>query len=157
MSKFKNLRRHFATDKEAEQNGKWFTHPESGIKVKLGRSTSDKYLSAIRRHSKPYQGVRITLKVQNEIKMKAMAEELIFDWDLGDGTPFDAAGALEAFREMPDFWAWCDDRAESFESFRVEQVEEDAGPLSDTSAGSANGEPLSASPSSNAGPDAASL
>jgi hypothetical protein len=177
MSKFAGtkLAKGFKTDKQAEQNGVWRIHPEYGIHVRIRRSTLDEHKLALRKYYKPFQHLtRPHPRDELLVKQKAAAETLVADWGQSqedeDGAPVlgpddkpvrvpmtDADGneirptqenVLEAFKEMPDFFEWVSDEADTFENYRVAAVEEAAGNSSRSSNGSANGEPSQPAPSS---------
>lgn len=151
MSKFTTLAKHFATDRDAEKDGKWFDYPGSPIRVKLRRATDHKFKQVLRRKASKFP--HLTPQIEQLVKMEATAETLVADWELPEQIECTPGNVLEAFKEMPDFYRWCEGESDSFENFRIEQVGEDAGPLSGTSTGSTSGEAIqTASPSSNAEP-----
>lgn len=148
MTKFTTLAKHFATDRDAEKDGKWFDYPGTPIRVKLRRATDHKFKQVLRRKASKFP--HLTPQIELLVKMEATAETLVADWELPEVIECTPGNVLEAFKEMPDFYRWVEGEADSFENFRAEQVGEDAIPLDDTSTGSTNGEatPI-ASPSSN--------
>ena len=186
VSRFKGtkLAKGFQTDPNAEQHGVWRVHPDFGIHVRVRRSTLPDHRAALRRHFKPFAHLT-TVPVKDEllVKMKAAAEVLVADWGQsqtdekgqpvlgGDDMPIreplvDAEGhaiaatqdaVLEAFIDMPDFFRWVSEEADSFENYRVTVLEGNAGNSSGSSDGSGNGEPSTQSPSSIVAPLGASL
>jgi hypothetical protein len=159
------LHRGFATDKDAEQNGVWRIHTDSGIAVKVRRSTLPDHKRALRKHYKPFAHLtRIDPADELRVKQKAAAEVLVADWgvvrfdDLKNPLrdeagnyvidPFEVNGEVmratesnlyDAFVDMPDFFAWVSDEADTFEHYRIEAVADAGGNSSDTSTGNASG------------------
>lgn len=155
MTDIKNsvLAKGFATDKQAEADGLWKTHPETGVRVKLRRTTHALYKAALRRHFKKIRhlGANVPPELENDVKFRAAADGMVTDWEV-PGVPYSNENVLAAFKEFPDFYDWCEEEAGSFENYRLQAVEEDAGPLSPSSDGPANGAIPQSSPSSNDGP-----
>lgn len=160
MTDIKNsvLAKGFATNKEAERDGLWKTHPETGARVKLRRTTHTLYKAALRRHFKKIRhlGQNVPPELENDVKYRAGAEAMVTDWEV-PGVPHSQENVLAAFKEFPDFYDWCEEEAGSFENYRVQAVEEDAGPLSPSFDGIENGATLQSSHSSNDAPHAAIL
>lgn len=153
------LSKAFKTDPELENKGVWRDH-DSGIVARIRRSTRTEHKKALRRYFKPFQHVtNLDPKIEQQVKMKAGAEELVADWGMRDkdsdaiGPLLDASGepiectfenVLAAFTEMPDFFQWVSDEADTFELYRLAAVEEASGNSLDGSAGSESGDhPLS--------------
>lgn len=168
------LAKGFLTDKGAENNGVWRFHADSGILAKIRRSTLPEHKRALRKHYRPFANMtRIDPTDEQRVKMKAAAEILVADWaiaildDLGqpkknpDGTfqteplvdgqenPILATQdtILEAFTEMPDFFQWVTEEADTFEHYRVEAVQASGGNSPPSSAGNGSGAPLEQPPS----------
>lgn len=159
----------FETDHDAERAGVWRLHVESGLYVRVRRSTLAEHKRAIRKHYKPFAHLpRVDPKDELLVKQKAAAETLVADWaqysknmETGvetleplrgaDGAPINATeqNVLAAFIEFPDFFAWLTDEADTFENYRIEAVKESAGNFARISGGPTNGEATKPQPSSN--------
>ena len=147
------LSKAFKTDKALEENGVWRDH-ESGICVKVRRSSRPEHKRALRKYYRPFQHLtHVDPKDELLIKQRAGAEELVADWGVrgkdGEILPLtDGEGntirptqenVLEAFKDMPDFFNWVTEEADTFEHYRLGAVE-DAGKNSSTgSDGTGNG------------------
>lgn len=161
------LAKGFKTDKGAEENGVWRFHAESGIMARIRRATLPEHKRALRKHYRPFAHLtRVDPVDELRLKMKAGAEVLVADWGYarldelgqplkdadgqyvidpltGDGdAPIVASetNVYEAFAEMPDFFQWVSDEADTFEHYRLENVREAAGNSSASSAGKNSGE-----------------
>lgn len=147
---FPSLKKNFGTDKAREADGTWVTNPGTGIRVRVRRTTHSTYKKSLRAHFKKVRHLAGNMppELELDLKMKAASDALVTDWQV-DGVPFSPANVLEAFKEYPDFYEWVEGEAENFENFRLEAVEEDAGPLSHSSDGSENGAIQRTLPSSN--------
>lgn len=159
------LHKGFATDHDAERKGVWRTHHESGIHVRIRRSTLPEHKRALRKHYKPFAHLPQLDPVQELlVKQKAAAETLVADWGIrivdsetGAETiePLrDAEGStiqpsqdniLQSFIEMPDFFRWVSEEADTWEHYRIEAVKESTGNSPPTSDGTTNGAPPSSS------------
>lgn len=138
--KFGKLIGAFATNQELEQNGVWRTHQETGLRVRIRRSTLPEYKRAVRKHYKPYAHLtKIDPKEELLVKQKAAAEALVADWEIGTDLKPTEANVLEAMKTIPDFYDWVQGEADTFEHFRIERIEDDSGNLSTSSTGSASG------------------
>lgn len=139
--KFGKLVGAFATNQVLEREGVWRTHPDSGIKVRIRRSTTPEYKRIVRKHYKPFAHLtRMDPKDEALVKAKAAAEGLVADWDIGSDLPCTEGNVLDAMKELPDFYDWVQGESDTFEHYRVERVEEDAGNLPLSSGGNETGE-----------------
>lgn len=159
----------FETDKDAERAGVWRLHVDSGLYVRVRRSTLPEHKRALRKHYKPFVHLpRVDPKDELLVKQKAAADTLVADWasyskDMETGAETidqlrDSDGSiirattenvLAAFVEFPDFFAWLTDEADTFENYRLDAVKESAGNYARISGGPTNGEAKSPSVSSN--------
>lgn len=99
----------YAVDKDAAENGKWFT-TESGMRVKVAKLGNPNYKAEIMRLQKP---VLEQLRrgdvdsLSNEITKKAMSKFILMDWENEDenGAPiaYTSKLGLEALTEYEDF------------------------------------------------------
>lgn len=160
----------FATDKAAERDGVWRDH-DSGISVRIRRSTLPEHKRALRRHFKPFTHLSTIDPTQELlVKQKAAAEVLVADWGVKVTVPAPEGSAAEpsvlieplkseegaviacnqdnilaAFVEMPDFFTWVTEEADTFEHYRLGMVRDAGGNLRPISDGTESGGPLSTS------------
>jgi len=170
----------FKTDPTKENNGVWRDHDESGIVVKIRRSSRPEHKAALRKFFKPFAHLTsVPPKEERLVKMKAGAQELVAAWGVrkldDEGRPLEGdenilplvddegneirateENVLTAFREMPDFFGWVSEEADTFEHYRLAIVEEAGGNSLPTSTGSSSGETLTPPPSSSDGQAAVS-
>lgn len=150
MAKLTDVQKAFGTDKDAETNGLWKTYPGTEIKVRIRRSTQPDVKKALRREYKRFKqlGDQMPPEIELEIRMKATAATVVTEWNIED-VPCTESNILDLFRKMPDFYHWVEAEADTFENYRLQDVEEDAAPLSDSSNGNLNGESRNEQQSSN--------
>ena len=147
---FSAIQKGFGTDKAAEADGIWKTHHETGIRVRLRRTTHALYKTALRKHFKRVKHLAANMppEIEADVKAKAAAEGMVTDWEVA-GVPYSQGAVLAAFKQFPDFYQWCEEEAENFENYRLQEVEEDAAPLSPSSNGPTSGASPQSWPSSN--------
>lgn len=151
MAKLSDIQKAFGTDKDAEENGIWKTYPGTEIKVRIRRSTQPVFKKALRREYRRYKqlGDAMPPEIELKIKMTAAAATLVTDWNIDD-LPCTETNVLKQFEDMHDFYYWVEAEADTFENYRLQDVAEDAVPLSSSSTGNSNGVNLNESISSNA-------
>lgn len=141
MAKLNDVQKAFGTNKDAEENGIEKTYPGTEIKVRIRRSTQPIYKKSLRREFRRYKqmGDQMPPEIELKIKMTAAANALVTGWNIDD-LPCTESNVLKLFEDMPDFYYWVEAEADTFENYRLQDVEDDAAPLSPTSNGSSNGE-----------------
>ena len=118
----------FATDRTAEEQGKWFEiGPE--IKFKLRRFKSEHSTKVREALEKPYEKLRvkgmIPADAMKEIVIKTMALSVIVDWEGvygedGNPVPFSADAAETFLKELPELADELASLAATMDNFREE-------------------------------------
>jgi len=141
------LKKTFATDKEAELSGKWFPLGEGG-EVKVARANTTRYREIFRKHIEPYR-TAVDMGTMSEeegekILVEVLAEAVLLDWkgftDNGEEVPYSKEKAQEYMLEYPDFRTMIQSFADNMASFRAQMMEQEMGNLSSESSGTPSGQ-----------------
>lgn len=148
---FSALEAAFATDTDAETNGKWVDYRDGKvhIRVRVRSSESDEAVVALRKAYKRRRHLMQgddTLAVERAVKAEAIANGYVTDWDFPGAPAYSAAAAIQVFTKLPKFMAWIERQADNEEHFRKKADEEDLGNSSTTSATATPGAPKSGKP-----------
>jgi len=107
-----NLGEVFGTDKDLEEEGKWFDiGGEARIKVaRFGNKNHKKSLDKLRAPYKPVilRGGEIPEEANDDIIKRSLAESVLVDWDglvdeKGEPIPYSPDAAYQAFCQYSDF------------------------------------------------------
>jgi len=137
-----DIKKTFATDKEAEKGGVWFEIGEGGH-VKIARLNNPIYRANFRKKIEPYrQAVEMGTMDDDsadKILIQVLAETIVVDWkgltDEGENVPFTRDKAIELMTEYPDFRNFIVRNAENMNNFRLSMMEVDMGNLPAPSSG----------------------
>lgn len=142
-----DLRKSFATDKEAELDGRWFSMGD-GCELLIARSNNknaeDLAVRLLAPHRPALRAGR-TKPIANELEkigIRVLAEAVLLDWKelyIGDEkVKYNVDNAVRVLTEYPDFRTEVEKIAEDMENFRAEVLEESAGNSEGGSGGSSS-------------------
>lgn len=128
-----NLYETFNTDRESEEDGRWFElNPKTGFKI---RAFSAKAVVDLREKlGKPYQqlvraGLKIPEDKNEELTLRVIAGSVLADWKgvtdkSGAEMPFNAESAYTLFKDLPKLAGWIAGISTEADNYR-EQLRED--------------------------------
>lgn len=131
-----NLKSIYATNRDEEENGKWFDSFGGEVQLKMRRFASKKSL-AIRSEleaplKKTFKNRDIPLEQQEALAMDHFIEGVLLDWkgmtdDHGVEVPYSKAKAKELLTEYPDFFREAMLESIDMANFRTAKKKEIAG------------------------------
>lgn len=124
----------FATDQDAEENGKWFKDiagEESGVDVKLRRMTSKTVERALARIMRENRHRMVDGKfaeaIDLELGNRLLAEAVIVDWRGiivgGDAVTYSPEAAADLLTRFPEFGRHIRARCGNMDLFRAETAQ----------------------------------
>ena len=128
-----DIRKTFATDRQAEQDGVWVALGE-GARVKVARFNNPRHRAVLDRLRRPYRSLLMAGRdlpddVAEQMTVEAAVEALLLDWDgiddNGAPLPFSKDNARRLLTELPDFRdavAFLSMQAETFRREALEQA-----------------------------------
>lgn len=137
----------FATDKKAEEEGRWIDYLDADTRVRVTRAGGknkkfQRVLEALTKpHKRAIQADMMSNEKMREITMQAFLESVIVDWQTRvDGewvpgiqnkdkevVPFTKEAAKQVLTDLPDLFDDIVDYAQKSAMFREEGLEADAG------------------------------
>lgn len=127
----------FSTDRDAEQNGKWFTLAP-GVEMRIRRFKSQHTTRTRERLEKPFERLRkngnLPTDIMEKIVHQTLCESTIVDWrgdaivdQQGNPMPFSAAAADDLLTALPELRDEVTSMALRMDNFRVEDDKETEG------------------------------
>ena len=138
----------FKTNQTLETEGVWIDIGE-GAKIKVARIGNTAYAKHLERLYKPYRKMQRTGTVPDDIQRKifvdAIANTILLDWDgfTNDNdqpVPYSVDAAIQYLTDMKDFRELVVEMAAEAETFRDEEIAEEADLLAKKSSGTSSGE-----------------
>ncbi len=126
-----DIRKAFATDRQAEQDGVWVALGE-GARVKVARFNNPRHRAVLDRLRRPYRSLLMAGRdlpddVAESMTIEATAETLLLDWDgiedNGTPLPFSKDNARRLLADLPDFRDAVAFLSMQAETFRREALE----------------------------------
>jgi hypothetical protein len=134
-----SLQKSFAINKSAESEGTWIEicanddGPVARFKIARAGRRNKRYTKAMEKATKPYRAILGDLDTKTDDKITAgvLAEAIILDWEHVQDVPgtdlaFSKEAALEILQKYPDLIDLVNNKAWQMETFRDEQLEDDA-------------------------------
>lgn len=95
------------------------------------RQFQARYQALTKRYERQIRQGTLPVEKQNELYMTAFVEHVLIGWKnvtdrKGEDIPFSKEAAVELFNTLPDLFDELTSQAASAETFRIEQLEEDA-------------------------------
>lgn len=124
----------FETDKDLEVSGVWVDLDKGdGSALLIARIGNTRFNTAVRERMRPYrrmiQSGKMSEDTQEEILTEVMAETILLDWKNiklnGKTLKYSPKQACDLMRKLPDFRELVTEIANSMDTFRKEEVEED--------------------------------
>ena len=123
------------TDESLEVEGVWVDlNDKDGTQLLVGRVGSSVFNSALRAKMKPFRNLiqrdKLPMETQEKLLTEVMAEYTLLGWKnlkhAGKQVKFSKAKALELLTGIKDFRELVTEIANSMETFRKEELEEDS-------------------------------
>ncbi len=126
-----DIRKAFATDRQAEQDGVWVALGD-GARVKVARFNNPRHRAVLDRLRRPYRSLIMSGRdlpddVAETMTVEATADAILLDWDgiseNGAPLPFSRETARRLLSELPDFRDAVAFLSMQAETFRREALE----------------------------------
>lgn len=127
----KSLASLFGTNRDDEENGKWFDTFGGDIQLKLRRYKAKKSLAVRNQLEEPlkkkYKNGKYPDEVQEDLILEHFVKGILLDWKgvyLEDGqpeVPFSIDAAMDLFRKFPDFYLEALNESIQLDNFRVDK------------------------------------
>ena len=134
-----SLKTTFGTNQKAEREGAWIeicSNADGSIaRIKIARAgrRNKAYTKAMEKETRPYRAILNDLdtKTDDKITNTVLVSAIILDWehmqvDEGTDLPFTKENALQVLTQFPDLADLINRKAWEAETFRAEQLEDEA-------------------------------